>query len=537
VPFLQTDAAARRLAAIVASSDDAIISKDLNGIVQSWNASAERIFGFTEAEMVGQSILRIIPAERRGEEDQVLSRIRRGESVDHFETWRQRKDGTLIPISLTVSPVRDESGTVVGASKIARDISDRRRAEAAILKAEAERADLQRRLLTLVAASDSLVAKPDVQQVTDATLQLAQQLVAADGYVVWRGAPDEDWIPVRHLGVSQDFISLPQSGARASAPVEPLVCEDVHAMPSLAARAEAYRREGVVSMLVVPVKVRSASTGALAFYYRTPHRFSDVEVQTAMALANLAGAGIGSAELHEQERLAREEARQANSIKDQFLATLSHELRTPLNAIVGYTRMVMRGAIGAERQAHALSVVERNADALTQIVEDVLDVSRIVTGKLALRRERIDLAPLVRQATDTVLPMAEEKGVALAMAIAGAPVMVDADANRLQQVVWNLVTNAVKFTPAGGEVHVSLTTAAGQAVIRVKDTGVGISAEFLPQIFEPFRQADAQPTRTNGGLGLGLAITRRLVELHDGTIAATSGDGTGATFDVTLPLL
>jgi len=540
VSIAHSDASARRLAAIVTSSDDAIISKDLNGIVQSWNSAAERMFGYAEIEMVGQSILKIIPDERRSEEETVLSKIRRGGTVEHFETWRRRKDGTLIPISLTVSPVRDDDGVIIGASKIARDISDRLRTERMLARAEADRADLQRRLLSLVAASRSLVSNPDVEAVLSATMRLAQELIAADAYVMWREHGD-DWALVRSVGVSQEFqrIAAPRVGGRPMAPPdEPLIISDVLTAPQVQSRLDAYRLERIVSLLLIPMRIGGRVSGTLAFYYRHPHDFTDVEVQTATALGNLAAAGLTSAEIHEQERQAREEARQANRVKDQFLATLSHELRTPLNAILGYTRMLLRRAVTVERHEHALRVVERNASSLAQIVDDVLDVSRIVSGKLALKEEQVDLAALAQHATETVAPTADDKGVRLSTDVGASPVLVTGDANRLQQVVWNLVTNAVKFTPAGGSVRVELSATERTAVLTVTDSGIGIKPEFLGAIFEPFRQADTRPSREYGGLGLGLAIARRIAELHGGTIVARSaGEGAGAAFELILPLV
>lgn len=530
--------AARRLAAIISSSDDAIVSKDLNGIVQSWNAAAERLFGYTEAEMIGQPIRRIIPADRQHEEDHVLGRIRSGARVDHFETIRQRKDGTTVPVSLTISPIFAEDGTIVGASKIARDITERRRAEAELLRLETERADLQRRLLALVAASQEVVGRAESREVMAATLSLARDLVGADAYVIWRLHPDSGWRVEAASGLSDSFEHVvPAARDQAAMLAAAVVVPDVTTDPRLAGRRAALAGEGIVSMLVIPLRMSGEPSGTLVFYYRRRHDFSDVEVQTASALGSLAAAGIRTAELYEHERQAQEAARQANLIKDQFLATLSHELRTPLNAILGYTRMLLNGTIPADRHQRALEVISRNGTALAQIVEDVLDVSRIVTGKLAVKLAPLDLAPLVQHATETVLPMAAEKAVRVSTVVPEAPVPIQGDANRLQQVVWNLVTNAVKFTPPDGMVTVALAASEHTARLTVTDTGAGIPSAFLTMIFEPFRQADTRPTREVGGLGLGLAITRRLVELHGGTISATSeGEGKGACFEVLLPL-
>ena len=364
---LQDDA--WRLAAIVDSSDDAIVSKDLNGIVRSWNGAAERIFGYTADEMIGQSIRRVIPADLQQEEDQVLSRIRRGERVEHYETIRQKKDGTLFPISLTVSPVRDSDGRVVGASKIARDITERKRGE------------------------------------------------------------------------------------------------------------------------------------------------------------------------EERQRLLRV-AQEASRLKDEFLATLSHELRTPLNAIVGYSRMLQSGLVTSDKQARAVETIVRNATSLTQIVEDVLDISRIVKGKVRLNVQAVELPDIVREAVETIRPAANAKGVRLEIIADSRTPPVAGDPERLQQVMWNLLSNAVKFTGRGGRVQVRLERVHSRIEITVSDTGSGIPADFLPFIFERFRQLDGGISRERGGLGLGLSIARQLVELQGGRITASSeGEGKGATFRVELPVM
>ena len=244
------------------------------------------------------------------------------------------------------------------------------------------------------------------------------------------------------------------------------------------------------------------------------------------------------ADLLQRERTARSDADAANRLKDDFLATLSHELRTPLNAILGYTRMLRRGVFDEVRREKALEVVERNAATLTQMVEDVLDVSRIVAGKIRLNVQTVDVRRVVEEAIATVKPAAEARGVALQAVLDGHAGPIAGDPERLQQVIWNLLSNGVKFTPRGGRVQVRLARVKSQAEISVSDTGLGISPDFLPHVFERFRQGDSRFSREHGGLGLGLAITRELVHLHGGTIeAASGGEGQGATFRVTLPLM
>ena len=369
------------LAAIIESSDDAILAKDLDGVIRSCNATAERLFGYPASELIGRPVRMLIPADRQQEEDLILSRIRAGERVDHFETVRITKDRRLIHISLTVSPVRDESGAIIGVSKIARDITERRRAEA------------------------------------------ERQLAAVD-------------------------------------------------------------RERLL----------------------------------------------------EAERTARAEAERANRIKDEFVAMVSHELRTPLNAILGWTQLMMRGRDDPAMLDRGLDVISRNTRAQAQLIADLLDISRIVSGKLRLETRSVDLRAMFDEAIETVESDAEAKGIAISKTADELIGPVAGDPARLQQVVWNLLSNAIKFTPRDGHIAVSLTQANGTAEIAVKDTGVGIRADVLPYVFDRFHQADRSITRRFGGLGLGLSIVKHLVELHGGAVHAESGgEGQGSVFVIRLP--
>jgi PAS domain S-box-containing protein len=243
------------------------------------------------------------------------------------------------------------------------------------------------------------------------------------------------------------------------------------------------------------------------------------------------------AQLLIRERTARNDAEKANRLKDEFLATLSHELRTPLNAVIGWSRILKAGRLDNESAGHAIEVIERNAWAQKQIIEDILDVSRVITGKLQLHLGPVDLISVVNAALDAVSPALAVKDIRVETHFQEGLKIVAGDADRLQQVVWNLLSNASKFTPAGGMISVRIRQGETHAEIEVRDTGPGIAAEFLPHVFERFRQADGSTTRTHGGLGLGLAIVRHLVELHGGLISAENEtNGTGAIFTVRLPL-
>ncbi len=366
------DVSARRLAAVVDSSDDAIISKTLDGVVTSWNPAAERMFGYAAAEAIGRHITLIIPTERRAEEDEVLARIRRGQKIDHFDTIRVARDGRRIEISLTVSPVRGAGGEIIGASKIARDISDRRRFEA----------------------------------------ERAQALAA--------------------------------------------------------------------------------------------------------------------------EQAARAEAEQANRTKDEFLAMLGHELRNPLGAITTALRVVDLCGLADDRGIQAREIITRQMGSLVRLVDDLLDVGRLTTGKIALARVPVDLAAVVRRGVTAV---ASEGSPSRIECLAAEPVWMEADETRLEQIVSNLLGNALKFTPPGGRIIVDVSAAAGEAILRVEDTGMGIAPDLLPRIFDLFVQGETELHRPRAGLGIGLTLVRRLVDLHGGRVEAASGGlGRGSVFTVRFPL-
>ena len=357
------------LAAIFESADDAIATKDLNGIVTSWNPGAEKLFGYEAAEMIGKPISILIPSDQPDEEPYILRRIRSGQSVDHYETKRQTKDGQLIDISLTVSPIRDSQGKIIGASKIARDITEKKRIE-------------------------------------------------------------------------------------------------------------------------------------------------------------------------EREREAKQRAEALSRSKDEFIATVSHELRTPMTAILGWVRMLASGQLKLDAQKKALEVIERNARSQAQLIEDLLDMSRIISGKLKLTMTQVDLSTIIAAVVESHRPTAEVKSIRVRMSIDSAVKSVVGDEERLRQVLWNLLSNALKFTAHGGQVQISLDQVRSSARISVIDNGIGIKPEFLPYVFDRFSQADSSITRFHGGLGMGLSIVKSIVEHHGGQVSVWSaGEGKGATFTVTLPLV
>jgi signal transduction histidine kinase len=292
------------------------------------------------------------------------------------------------------------------------------------------------------------------------------------------------------------------------------------------------RSLGVCSSIVVPLMARGRTLGALTFLSAdSGRRYSREDLAFADELSRRAALAVDNSRLYSA-------AERANRAKDEFLAVLSHELRTPLNPIIGFAQLLRRGALSGAAAERALETIERNGRLQNQLISDLLDISCILRGKLSVETRPLELAPVVDAAIEAVRVTAEQKGVRLCAVLTGSPCCVEGDATRLQQVVWNLLSNAIKFTPEGGRIEVDMHRHGGAAQIVVRDTGQGISPDFLPHVFERFRQADSTPTRTQGGLGLGLAIVRHVVEMHRGTVAAASdGEGRGATFTVRLPLL
>jgi PAS domain S-box-containing protein len=533
------DTTVRHLAKVVESSDDAIVSKDLNGIIRTWNRAAERMFGYLAAEAVGKSIRMIIPADRQTEEDEVLTRIRAGGTVAHFETIRQRKDGSQLHISLTVSPIYDDAGHVIGASKIARDITAQVQ-----LQAEAdEQASITRKLAGVaVTVASSLDRETIVQTVTDTARELTHAQFAAFFYNVRHQRTGDAYMLYTLSGAPQEaFARFPHP--RATAIFGPTFrgerivrLDDVTKDPDYGRNPPYFGMPDghlpVRSYLAVPVKGPEHEVlGGLFFGHSTPGVFTEQHARLAEGIAAHAAIALENARLYV-------EARDANRMKDEFLAVLSHELRTPLNAIVGYSRLLRGGVLNGDKAQRGLETLERNATWLTQIVEDVLDVSRIVAGKIRLDVQPVELSLVLDNAVATVQPAADAKGIRIQTLMDPQVGPVSGDPDRLQQVVWNLLANAVKFTPKGGRVQARLERVNSHLEIVVSDTGVGISPDFLPYVFERFRQAEAGTTRKTGGLGLGLSIVRHIVEMHGGTVDASSpGEGQGSTFTVRLPLM
>lgn len=809
---LQRDVTARkriekdtaRLAAIVESSDDAIISKDLDGIIRSWNKAAERIFGYSADEVVGRSITILIPASRLDEEPRILERIRQGGSVDHFETIRLRKDGTPLNISLTVSPIRNEEGEIIGASKIARDVTDKIRVDQAqrenqillsmamqssrmgawqhdrmtdvvywspelekifgldegsfgrtrpafyelihkddrekvwsvVERAIREKSDYaiefrfhhadgsvrwmegrgkavysengeavrvygigiditeRKKVENALRASEQRFArfmhhlpglawikdregryvyangaaektfgipKADLYGKTDQEIfanetaaqfkENDEQAMASEtGVQVIETLEDEEGV-LRHSIVSKFPILGPDENAAliggiaiditdrkraedALVEAERRAADEYHEMlsrivplaealgtardlvtiyqavrefisnsmpcsaffvsffdpkTSLRTAAYAWGKEGEVDISTLPPLelTRDGGPNSQAVFQRRsvivnrymdamrnrPHiivqedgidpnssvavpmivmdrvlgtfevqayeegAFRDEHVIVLEMVANLAAVSIENVRLIEAEAKARQAAEASSRMKDEFLSVLSHELRTPLNAMLGWVRMLRDGALDEGHSAKALEVIERNTRQQSTLIEDLLDVSRIVSGKMRVDKEFVDIVPLLNTVSETIRPLALNKNIKFDVEAYDGTLFMNGDPVRLAQMITNLLQNAVKFTPAGGRIIFSFLRNGSEAILTVKDTGIGIEAGFLPNIFDRFSQADGSAKRNYTGLGLGLTIVRTIVSLHGGEIRAESdGPGMGSVFTVTLPL-
>lgn len=480
------------LSAVLAASDDAVVGVDLEGVVRSWNPGAVRRFGYAAADIIGQPVAILVPGDRRAEAEEILALVRRGGTPDPRETRRLHRDGRPLAVALSVSPVRDAAGGVVGAIRIWRDPSDRGRADAAT-----------RRFAAIVESSDDAIISKDLHGVIQS----------------WNGGAERLFGYTAAEAVGQPVLML----------IPPDRQDEEPAILARLARGERIE------------------------HYETVRRCRDGSlVEVSLSVSPILGADgtvVGAAKIarditaRKQAQRALEEAHartlEANRTKDVFLAALSHELRTPLNpALLVASGRAADAALPAELRAD-FDLIRKGLELEARLIDDLLDLARVTPLRLRLNLTRVDLRDVLRDAIATTQGELQQKGQQVAVAGPGAPVLVAGDAVRLQQVIWNVLRNAVKFTPPGGRIAADLRTAAGTAVLEITDAGAGIAPADLERIFDPFGPAarDAEAAGEISGFGFGLAIARRILELHRGRISAASpGPGLGSRLTIELPL-
>ena len=484
---------ARLLASIVESSDDAIIRKSLDGIIQSWNAGAERIFGHTAEQAVGRHISLIIPPDCLSEEDRIIATLKAGRRVEHFETDRLRSDGQRLRVSLTISPIKDDAGNVVAASKIARDVTKQR-------QAEAER----EMFATVIENSTDFVGIAGADGVPIFINRAGLKLVGLD-----------DMDQARKLHVKEFF--FPEDRARIMDEFIPSVVEKGHGE--------------------VEVRFRNFKTGEARWMVYKVVKLANPKGET-VAFATVSQDVTERRRLEDGLRTLAANLSEEGRRKNEFLATLAHELRNPLAPLSNTVEILKRGGLDREALSQAVDTMKRQLAQLVRLVDDLLDLSRITHNRLELRKGPVELGAVIHQAVEASRPLAEAMRHEVKVIEPNEPIYLDGDAARLAQVFGNLLNNSSKYTSPGGRIEIRTERKGGEAVVTVQDNGAGIPPDKLDRIFDMFTQIEGSQERSQGGLGIGLTLVRRLVVMHGGTVQARSaGEGKGSEFVVRLPIV
>jgi PAS domain S-box-containing protein len=483
---------ARLLASIVESSDDAIVRKSLDSVIESWNAGAERMFGYTADEAVGRHISIVIPPDRLAEEDRIIATLKEGRRVEPFETERVRRGGRRIRVSVTISPIKDEAGNVVAASKIARDVTRQR-------KAEAER----EMFATLIENSTDFIAIADMDAVPIFVNRAGLRLVGLD-----------DMDEARKVHV-RDFF-FPEDQARILDDFFPSVAEKGHGE--------------------IDVRFRNFKTGDGRWMAYKVLKLTDDKGQ-ALGFATVSQDVTERRRLEDGLRQLAANLSEEGRRKNEFLATLAHELRNPMAALSNMLEILRRKGPDEPAPPQAVEAMGRQLSQLVRLVDDLLDLSRITHNRLELRKGPVELGAVIDQAVESSRPLVESMRHELRVVPSPGPITLEGDAARLAQVFANLLNNSAKYTSPGGKIEVKTERRGKEAVVTVKDNGAGIPPERLDSIFEMFNQVQGSLERSQGGLGIGLTLVRRLVQMHGGSVQAESaGEGKGAEFVVRLPI-
>ncbi len=523
----------RRLAAIIESFGDAIISKNLNEVITSWNEEAERLFGYRADEIIGKPISTLVPSERYDEELRIIERLRRGERIVRYDTIGCRKDGTLLDISLAVSPIKDESGQVIGASRIARDITERVRND--------RRRATQYMVASLLAGSWTLAeAGPQILEAVAASGDWAYAAIWVyddlAGGLRCRNLWHEVSERVKKFADLSRLITLAKGKGlpgRVWDSKKPTWVYDV-ARDSNFPRAPYAAEADLHGGFAFPLFSRGEIDGVMELFSHKVVEPDEDLLQMVESLGSQIGLFIERLRIEQELQRERESAEAANTARDRFLAMLSHELRTPLMPVLTWAGATAKQSnLGPEIQK-GLKMVCRNAELEVRLIEDLLDLGRVTRRRLKLQLGTADGHELLQSAMDIVRSDIEDRHLKLVVTLAASRHELVADAPRLQKVFWSIFRNACKFTPENGTISVrSYNPNPKTITIEISDSGVGIEPQFIKRIFDPFEQADSG----REGLGLGLAISKAIVEMHRGNIRALSeGQGKGATFIIDLPL-